>query len=92
MSTHRVIATAAPTAAQVEKVCALLAFAALAAAGRAATDRGSYVPAEVSASAEGVLERLRAVLVESAPTDERTARMVAAAVQTAGGRAIVVAA
>ena len=80
----RVILTAAPTAATVARSRALLAFAALTAAGHQSIAHGAYEPAAVSRRAEAMVSGWVYDVRYAQPMPERTARMVAAALDLAG--------
>lgn len=84
MSTHRVILTASPSIAAVEKSRTLLTFAALTGAGHEATARGVYEPAEVTRRAEAMVAGWVYDVRHAQPMPERTARMLAAALDLAG--------
>lgn len=91
MTTHRVFVTARPSETTIAAVHALLAGAACMAINRGVI--AGKIPAEdYERRAAEMGARLLAIITEEAPTDESTARMVASAIQTAGGRAAVVAA
>lgn len=91
MTTHRVIVTTAPTAAQVETVHQMLAFAAVARAGHDAAARGTYDAAQVSTTARRIADRLVAAIVDETPVDAATARMLVSALTIVGCRAQAVA-
>lgn len=80
----RVVLTSAPTAATMERVCALLAFAALAGAGHQSLALGGYEPAVVSLQAEALVAGWVYDVRYSQPMPEATARMIAAAIGIAG--------
>ena len=80
----RVILDAAPTREAMDLVALLLNGAALMAAGHEAVDRGRYEPAEVSRRASELVSAWVDAVTVAAPMDERTARMVASAINLAG--------
>ena len=84
MSTARVILDAAPTPSAIERVALLLNGAALMAAGHEAVDRGRYEPAEVSQRAAELVASWVDAVTRAAPIEQRTARMLAAAIGLAG--------
>lgn len=84
MSATRVILDAAPTPGAMERAALLLNGAALMAAGHEAVDRGRYEPAEVSRRASELVASWVDAVTAAAPLEQRTARMVASALDLAG--------
>ncbi len=80
----RVILDAAPTRESMDLIALLLNGAALMAAGHEAVDRGRYEPAEVSRRASELVSAWVDAVTAATPMDERTARMVASAINLAG--------
>ena len=80
----RVILTSAPTAATVERSRALLVFAALTAAGHQSIAQGDVELTAAARRAEALVAGWIYDVRYARPVEERTARMIAAALDLAG--------